>query len=187
MTNSDDSDDQPTKAAASPARAATRRLRWWVAGITFVVGFVFGIIAVGLLNLATPEFGAQAGTGGTTSPAQAPGPVNTNPVVAEARVNAACLSVINGAQDMYNILTGVDEAVRDVDLQQLDDIVRRLQPIEARLGQDLPNCRVETDVVPPTPSAPPTEPTASAPPTEPTVTAAPTEPSPVPPTPSAPR
>ena len=69
------------------------------------------------------------------------------PVVAEARVNAACLAVINEAQDMYTVLTGLGQAVSDVDLQQLDDIVRRLQPIEARLGQDLQRCRVDTGVV----------------------------------------
>jgi hypothetical protein len=68
-------------------------------------------------------------------------------VVAEARVNAACLAVINDAQDMYAVLTTVPEAASDVDLQQLDDIVRRLQPIEARLGPDLQNCRVDTSVV----------------------------------------
>ena len=68
-------------------------------------------------------------------------------MVAEARVNAACLAVINEAQDMYVVLTGLDEAVTDVDLQALDDIVRRLQPIVARLGQDLQRCEVETGVV----------------------------------------
>ena len=78
------------------------------------------------------------------------------PVVAEARVNAACLAVINEAQDMYNVLTGLGQAVKDVDLAQLDDIVRRLQPIEARLGQDLQACEVETGIV--------TNPTGSAPP-----------------------
>ena len=94
--------------------------------------------------------------GGTAAPTLVPTPGGTVPVVAEARVNAACLAVINEAQDMYIILTGLDEAVTDVDLQALDDIVRRLQPIETRLGQDLQRCEVETDIV--------TNPTGSAPP-----------------------
>ena len=133
MTNSNEPSDRSSQPAAP---AQTRRLRWWVAGTTFVVGFVFGIIAVGLLSLGTPEFGAQAGPGGrTAAPTLVPTPGSTVPVVAEARVNAACLAVINEAQDMYIILTGLDEAVTDVDLQALDDIVRRLQPIEARLGR----------------------------------------------------
>jgi hypothetical protein len=143
VTNSEPEGRPPE--ARTPARS--RRLRWWVAGITFVVGFVFGIIAVGLLRLSTPEFAAQSGPGGSTpSPTLAPTPGGTVPVVAEARVNAACLAVINEAQDIYGILTGLDEAATDVDLQALDDIVRRLQPVEARLGQDLQRCEVDTSI-----------------------------------------
>jgi hypothetical protein len=73
----------------------------------------------------------------------------------------------SGATDLYVVLTGLDEAITDVDLQALDDIVRRLQPIEARLGRDLQRCEVDTGVVtnpatgaPPEPSTP--LPTASA-------------------------
>jgi hypothetical protein len=146
VTNSTRPRDGSTQAALP---AQTRRLRWWIAGITLVVGFVFGVIAVGLLSLGTPDFGTEGrpGAGSTAPPTVAPTPGSTNPVVAEARVNAACLSVINEAQDMYTVLTGLGQAVKDVDLQQLDDIVRRLQPIEARLGQDLQKCEVNTDVV----------------------------------------
>jgi hypothetical protein len=154
LTNSSDHGDRQTQPAAP---TQTRRLRWWIAGITFVVGFVFGVIAVGLLSAGTTEFGTEAARGaGPAQTTMVPTPGGTMPVVAEARVNAACLAVINEAQDMYTVLTGLDQAVTDVDLQQLDDIVRRLQPIEARLGQDLQRCEVETEVV--------TNPTGSAPP-----------------------
>jgi hypothetical protein len=153
VTNSSEPSDRSTQAA--PA-VQTRRLRWWVAGITFVVGFVFGVIAVGLLSAGIPEFGAEDRPGAGASTTFAPTPGSTMPVVAEARVNGACLSVINEAQDMYTVLTGLGQAVKDVDLQQLDDIVRRLQPIEARLGQDLERCQVQTEVV--------NEPTGSTPP-----------------------
>ena len=164
MTSSSEPRDRSTEAAP---RAQTRRLRWWIAGITFVVGFVFGVLAVGLLSAGTPDFGTEGGPSAAASaqPTLAPTPGNTNPVVAEARVNAACLAVINEAQDMYTVLTGLGQAVTDVDLQQLDDIVRRLQPIEARLGQDLQKCEVHTDVV--------TDPTQSA-------TSVPTTPQPTP-------
>ena len=162
MTNSSESSDRPTQ--ASP-RAQTRRLRWWVAGITFVVGFVFGILTVGLLSAGTPDFGTPAGPGaaGTGPSTLAPTPGGSVPVVAEARVNAACLAVINEGQDMYGVLTGLGQAVGDVDLQQLDDIVQRLQPIEARLGQDLQNCRVDTEVVNPVESPTPVPPTPPPP------------------------
>ncbi len=78
----------------------------------------------------------------TSSPDRAAAPVA--PVVAEAQVNAACLRVINEAQDVYRIISGLDEAASDVDLQRLDDIVRRRQPIEPRLARDLQACRVAT-------------------------------------------
>ena len=71
MTNSDEPGDRSMQ---SVAPAQTRRLRWWIAGITFVAGFVFGVIAVGLLSVFTPDFGTEGGrrAGGTASPTLAP-------------------------------------------------------------------------------------------------------------------
>ena len=165
MTNSSEPVDGSTP---RPAPARTRRVRWWIAGITLVVGFGFGVLAVGLLSAGTPEFATQSGPGAGPQATSAPTPGGSVPVVAEARVNAACLAVINGAQDMYTVLSGLDQAITDVDMQQLDDIVRRLQPIQARLGPDLQGCEVDTGIVTnPTGSAPPEtgapQPTASAP------------------------
>lgn len=178
MSNSTGASGSAAEPTVTPP---ARRSRWWVAVITFVLGAVGGVVAVGLLVSTTPDFVASPapGGGGTAVPTSG-GPPSANssvPVVAEARVNAACLRVINDAQDVYVILTGVGEAVVDVDLQQLDDIVRQLQPVEARLANDLPGCNVDTNVVVnnPDPSATPSpgtpQPTASA---QPTATAQPT-------------
>jgi hypothetical protein len=54
--------------------------------------------------------------------------------------------VINGAQDVTTTLSEVGPAIRDVNLQQLDDIVRRLQPIQTRLQNDLQDCQIEAEV-----------------------------------------
>jgi hypothetical protein len=164
--DSGDVEEAPKTAEARPVQ--TRRPRWWIAAITFVGGFVFGVVAVGLLNAGTPNFPSGTGPGGAPAPTSSlgPSPGGSFPVVAEAKVNAACLAVINGAQDMYAILTGLPQAVSDVDLQQLDDIVRSLQPIVARLGPDLQDCKVDTSVV-----SNPTEATAPQPTSpQPTVT-----------------
>jgi hypothetical protein len=161
MSSSPDRGDQ----AATAPPVQTRRLRWWIAAITFVAGFVFGVLAVGLLNATTPDFGTRPGGAPAPTPSLAPTPGGSIPVAAEARVNAACLAVINDAQDMYAVLTALPEAVADVDLQQLDDMVRRLQPIVARLGPDLQNCRVDTSV-----ATNPTDSTASQPTPHPGVT-----------------
>lgn len=122
------------------------RSRWWVAVITFVVGVAVGILVVGLLRLGTPEFptvsGPTPGLTSTTSPL--PSAPDTIGASAEAQVNAACLRVIKEAQEVYEIISGVDEATADVDLQRLDDLVRQLQPIEPRLQRDLQDCNVDT-------------------------------------------
>jgi hypothetical protein len=54
--------------------------------------------------------------------------------------------VINEAQDVATILSEVGPALSAVNLQQLDDIVRRLQSIQGRMDDDLRNCKVEADV-----------------------------------------
>lgn len=148
MTGSAEPDRTPTSQDALPPAswARTRRLRWWVAAITFVGGVVVGVLAVGLLSAGAPAFGNSGPGGGAAAPSGLASGSGGVPVVAQAQVNAACLSVINEAQDTYTVLTDVGEAANPVDLQRLDDIVRRLQPIEARLGQDLPNCRVDTSL-----------------------------------------
>lgn len=131
-------------------------VQWWVAALTGLGGLAVGIIIAAVLLGTTPQFGtAVAGS----PEGEQPAPGGDVPVVVEARVNAACLRVINEAQDVVRILSGVDEAAADVDLLQMDDIVRRLQPVEARLQRDLQQCRVDTS----TPSDPSAAPSASVP------------------------
>ena len=137
-----------------------RRSRWWIAAITFIAGVLTGIVTVGLLQTGKPDFvrAAEAAAEQSSTPSDFP----SVPVAASAQVNAACLRVINEAQDVYSILTGVDEAAADVDLQRLDDIVRQLQPVEARLGRDLVACRITADAGAPPPTDPtPLEPSPS--------------------------
>ncbi|MGI3786353.1 MAG: hypothetical protein ACRYG2_36885 [Janthinobacterium lividum] len=85
-------------------------------------------------------------------------------MAARAQVNAACLRVINDAQDVYQRLQGVGAATA-VDLQRLDDVVRQLQPSEARLQTDLPACEVDTSVEEPGSSSPDPRPVPSPSPT----------------------
>ncbi len=175
MSRSDDpateADEPAAEPVSQPAESppAKSASRWWVAAVTFVAGVVVGVLAVGLLAVGKPDFVSAAENGPSAGATQAvPTGVETAGVTGSAVVNVACLRVINEAQDVYTALTGVDQAVRDVDLQQLDDIVRQLQPIEPRLQRDLLDCRVDTSVetgptVPPTgpPTAPATQPTTA--------------------------
>jgi hypothetical protein len=158
--------DTDAKHQADDNGAPTRRRsRWWIPVLTFVAGTAVGVLIVGFLNATTPDFSA----GPSASPAT-PSPAGSPPVPGEggARVNAACVRVINGARDVSTILGEVGPAITAVNLQQLDDIVRRLQSIQRRLDKDLGDCQIEAEVsgTPSPVSSPPltTEPTE---PTEP--------------------
>jgi hypothetical protein len=120
-----------------------RRSRWWIAVLTFVLGVVVGVLIVGFLNRSTSDFSAAQ-----RAPSASPSPVvgQSEPAAASAQVNAACLRVINHAQDVATILSEVGPAITAVNLQQLDDIVRRLQSIQTRLEVDLRDCKVNAEV-----------------------------------------
>ncbi|HWH99150.1 MAG TPA: hypothetical protein VNT27_02375 [Propionibacteriaceae bacterium] len=120
-----------------------RRSRWWIAVLTFVVGVVVGVLIVGFLDKTAPDFSA-APSAPPTSPS--PAASQSVPAAASAQVNAACLRVINEAQDVATILSEVGPAITAVNLQQLDDIVRRLQSIQTRLDVDLRDCKVNAEV-----------------------------------------
>lgn len=138
-----------------------RRSRWWIAAITFVLGIGIGVVLTGLLSSSTTSFVAASGPNvGSGSSPTAP---DTVPMAAQAEVNQACLRVINEAQAVYVIISGVGEAAEEVDLQRLDDIVRRLQPIEPRLRQDLQDCTVDVTLGNP-PTAPPSPQGSASPP-----------------------
>ena len=134
--------DAKQQAPDDNAIPTRRRSRWWIPVLTFVAGIAVGVLIVGLLNTTTPDFSAlQSAAPATPSPAGQPPPGE-----AGARVNAACVRVINEAQDVATILSEVGPALSAVNLQQLDDIVRRLQSIQGRMDDDLRNCKVEADV-----------------------------------------
>ena len=120
-----------------------RRSRWWIAVLTFVAGVAVGVLIVGFLTRSTPDFsGAPSAPPTSRSPAGSQGV----PAAASAQVNAACLRVINHAQDIATILGEAGPAITAVNLQQLDDIVRRLQSIQTRLEVDLRDCKVNAEV-----------------------------------------
>jgi predicted secreted protein len=128
------------------ARAAGRRpFRWAFPLIAFLLGVALGVVGVGLLSSGKPDFPTTSGLPTSVSTTAEP----TSPAAgasAAAAVNPACLQVINEAQEISNILSGVGQAATDVDLQRLDDIVRQLQPIEPQLAADLRACKVDTSV-----------------------------------------
>ena len=140
-------------------KPSRRPSRWWIALLTFVGGIAVGVLMVGLLDTTTPDFSA-----GQSAPPATPSPTESQsvPSGAGARVNDACLRVINGAQDINTILSEVGPAIKAVNLQQLDDMVRRLQSLQTRLENNLRDCRVEGETNR-TSSAEPSAPTTPEP------------------------
>jgi len=57
-------------------------------------------------------------------------------------VNEACLRAINEGQDAYNAINKIGDAVRDLNLTTLDDIIRQLQPLQGALRADVSGCHV---------------------------------------------
>jgi hypothetical protein len=138
-------------------RRVQRPSRWWIPVLTFILGGVVGVLTVGLLGITWPDFLSTQTGAEPATPSPTAG--QSVPVASDAQVNAACLRVINDAQDVSIMLSEVGPAASAVNLQQLDDIVRRLQSIEPRLKRDLSDCRVEPSG---TQSAePPTSPTSA--------------------------
>jgi hypothetical protein len=145
------------KQRAASGRRVQRPSRWWIPALTFILGAIVGVLTVGLLGVTWPDFRSTQTGAASATPSPTGG--QSVPVVASAQVNAACLRVINDAQDVSIMLSEVGPAASAVNLQQLDDIVRRLQSIQPLLKRDLADCRVEPSAGG-TPSAePPSSPT----------------------------
>ena len=126
-----------------------RALRWWAAGLTFVVGLLAGGLIVGLLGGgATIPSGADVAGTPTTESGGAPQSDSGAPAGAtgEVAVNAACLRAVNAAQDVFDVVQNLGEALSSFNAGRLDEIVRQLQPLQERLKSNLEDCDVATEI-----------------------------------------
>ena len=134
----------------------------WLATGTFVLGLVTGVLLVGLLGqdppVPTPAQGAAgAGAAAPTAPGDPTGGLEVDP---------ACLRALNAASDIAGTVDDLGAAAAALDAAQLDEVVRRLQPLQERLEVNTAACEATASV--PTGTAPPTgtpTPTAPASPT----------------------
>ncbi len=117
----------------------------WLKILIFAAGVVVGVLVVALANSTTPDFATSRGNSGSAAGGAQPSTAGGQ-AGAQARVNAACLAVINDAQDVYAALGDLGPALDHSDLMALDDIVRRLEPVEPRLGKHLRDCRIDTSI-----------------------------------------
>lgn len=112
-----------------------------------VVGLFVGGIVVGLLSSGSSTSQAGSPTGGGAPSVSGSPRASVSPssgATAQINVNDACLRAINAAQDAYAALNDVGDAARQLNATRLDEIVRRLQPLQSRLRNDVQACRVVT-------------------------------------------
>jgi hypothetical protein len=130
---------------------------WILAGIAFVLGIGLGAVAMALLSEDSQPLPAAAPTTVTAAPATGPpSGTETAAITAQVTVNDACVRTINAAQDAFRAITELGDAAKQFDIARLDDIVRRLQPIQTNLQNDIAACNITTKVSASAPSTSPT-------------------------------
>ena len=140
----------------------------WLATGTFVLGLAAGVLLVGLLGEDAPVATTAQGAVASEPAAPPSGPAEpTGRVV----VNAACLRALNAARDIAATVDDLGAAAAALDAAQLDEVVRRLQPLQQRLQDETAACEAtgsaptgtapSTGTIPPTPAS-----TAPASPTD---------------------
>jgi hypothetical protein len=145
---------------APPPVARRRRggpFAWILAGVAFVLGIGLGAVAIALLSEDPTGVPAAAPT--TVSAPQATSAAKgteTAAVTAQITVNDACVRAINASQDAYQAITELGDAAKQFDIARLDTIIRRLQPIQTNLQNDIAACNITTNVAASTPSTSPT-------------------------------
>jgi hypothetical protein len=137
---------QPATRTPENRSAMRRVLRGWAVTVGFLGGLVVGAVLTGLLSSGA-QLPADTG-GGTAAPetsAEAPRTDGGESAGAtgEVTINAACLRAINAAQDMVGVVEDLGEAISGFNAARLDEIVRRLQPLERRLDENAGDCEVE--------------------------------------------
>ena len=137
--------DAPARGDASPGppehrgAAAGFRVGLVIAAV-FFLGLTLGAVGVGLLSDSAPLPAAdQAAADPQDSGLFG---AELDPEDGPFLVNGACLGAFNAARDVYATTDELGQAAAQLDAAQLDEAVRRLQPLRQRLEDDLAACEV---------------------------------------------
>lgn len=114
---------------SSPVNRKFRRAaRWWLAAGAFVLGLLAGVVSTGLLIQGPPSsVAAPTGVPGTTTSSETASTAGPSSMASPSSgasvqivVNDACLRAINEAQDAYNAINKIGDAVRQLNLSTLE-------------------------------------------------------------------
>jgi hypothetical protein len=129
-------------AAGSPPRPWHQRtaVRLLEAAAVFVLGMFLGGVIVGVtVSGPTPPAPRVTVTRAAPAPPALGGPAGAT---ARAVVSQACLQAINLSQSSYAGIQGLVDALRALDAARINRQIRRLQPIQMQLRQQLRTCKV---------------------------------------------
>ena len=115
-----------------------------IAAVALVLGLFAGGLVVGLLVEPAPPVAADIARPGDDGVPG--GDLPEGGASAGFLVNGPCLGAVNAAQDAYLVMDDLGQAAAALDAAQLDVVVRRLQPLQNRLEDDLDACRVTTEI-----------------------------------------
>jgi hypothetical protein len=127
----------PAAAAPSPARRGRAR-KWLAAAAIFAAGALTVGLPVGLLSGGSP-------TGPGPEPSAAPGP-GASGAAGQVTVNTSCIQAIRDAQTVRAQLNKLGRAAQQLNFGQLDQVIRKLEPIQNRLDADSRACRIVTQL-----------------------------------------
>ena len=143
--------------AGPPAPPRRRTTRWLITGV-FVLGAVLGVAGT-LVWGGTSTSSAPPPARTTETPPPSPVPAPGTGEGGQITVDAACLRAIQAAQSAYAAISDAGDALSSLDAARLDELVRRLQPIQDQLQADSAACHVAggtgSAVATPSPSSSP--------------------------------
>lgn len=163
----------------SAGRATGLHRGLWVGTALFLLGLALG--ATGTAVLSSQSVRPVVEQAGGTADVD-PGPAPTR---AGVLVTNGCLRAVNDAQDALVAIDDAAQAAAELNAAALDEVVRRLQPVQDRLQANLDGCQVVTQDPGEDPTASSDAPLPELSPTEGTTTTTPS-PSQAPSSPSAP-
>ena len=152
--------------------AGPRRANRWLAGGGLALGLAIG----GVLGAGIAAATDDDATGTVATPSVASDPPGQDPspdLGAEASVSDACLRAVVAAEQIYDLIDELADAVLAFDARQLDEVVHDLRPLQDQLERGTAACRVDVrrpgNPAGPSepPSAPPTSSSAAPPPSPP--------------------
>ncbi|MCF6736299.1 hypothetical protein [Blastococcus sp. KM273129] len=149
-----------------PREGWRRALRWWGRAGAFLAGLFLGAVLVGLLSGGTVVVANPVPLDRADDPLGAGGGAAEGGATGRVTIDDDCLRAVNAAQDVAQLVDEMGEAIVALNAARMDEVVRRLQPLQRRLQASLETCEVRAGTgggptaAVPAPSSPTTGPPA---------------------------